>query len=269
MCLCILHGEGAETLQATLELGRLEFSKTHSVLCEQILLSFTKASRSRVVGRQDSRSLVRGQEVSGLERWQHEENDCRLHQWNNVTRRLRKEVGSPDSGRGCGGTAYIFGAFTILNCCGQVESSGFFAAGLIPHVGGEGPTVCCLTMCQCPPLYRLQTSDSCRIKVRKHCQSPEMCKPPCLCAFSGARWKTWTRASRTSRKSGSSSSHRVDLVAKNIEADEALAPVLRMLRRLCSHISNSSHAEGQLAAVKGAHVGPGFFRVNHPESYGK
>ena len=61
----------------------------------------------------------------------------------------------------------------------------------------------------------------------------------------------------------------MDLVAKNIEADEALAPVLRMLRRLCSHISNSSHAEGQLAAVKGAHVGPGFFRVNHPESYGK
>ena len=102
MCLCILHGEGAETLQATLELGRLEFSKTHSVLCEQILLSFTKASRSRVVGRQDSGSLVRGQEVSGLERWQHEENDCRLHQWNNVTRRLRKEVGGPDSGRGCG-----------------------------------------------------------------------------------------------------------------------------------------------------------------------
>ncbi len=68
----------------------------------------------------------------------------------------------------------IFGAFTILNCCGQVESSGFFAAGLIPHVGGDGLTVCCLTMCQCPPLYRLQTSDSCRIKVRKHCQSPEM-----------------------------------------------------------------------------------------------
>lgn len=61
MCLCILHGEGAETLQATLELGHLEFSKTHSVLCEQILLSFT-----------------------------------------NVTRRLRKEVGGPDSRWGCG-----------------------------------------------------------------------------------------------------------------------------------------------------------------------
>lgn len=61
--------------------GPLEFSKTHSVLCE--------ASRSRVVGRQDSGSLVTGQEVSGLERWQHEENDCRLHQWNNVTQRLR------------------------------------------------------------------------------------------------------------------------------------------------------------------------------------
>ena len=46
MCLCILHGEGAETLQATLELGHLEFSKTHSVLCEQILLSFTNGTMS-------------------------------------------------------------------------------------------------------------------------------------------------------------------------------------------------------------------------------
>lgn len=47
MCLCILHGEGAETLQATLELGHLEFSKSHSVLSEQILLSFTNAKMSR------------------------------------------------------------------------------------------------------------------------------------------------------------------------------------------------------------------------------
>ena len=42
----------------------------------------------------------------------------------------------------------IFGAFTILNCCGQVESSGDAAAGRGRNFVGHGLTVCCLTMCR-------------------------------------------------------------------------------------------------------------------------
>ena len=45
------------------------------------------------------------------------------------------------------------------------------------------------------------------------------------------------------------SAHRVDLTAKQFETDGDFADILRLVRRISNHVSASTHAQGQLAAL--------------------